>query len=338
NASRESGEGEDTFAWQKIAEDYHVTCLAYHRFGDDRYPSTNTSEETFEKQLKYLKDQGFKSFTVSGLLEDTAALIKDQKKVLITVDDGYASFMEKGVPLLEKYNMKATLFVNTESVGGSDFLSWEQLKKLKANGIEIGNHSHKHRYFLNLPEEQLARTFEEDLLKAEALFKKHLDFVPKVYVYPYGEFLPDMIEILKGQDYKIAFAQSSGVMNNDSHPYAVSRFPVAGANVDMEQFTGKVNMLPLRVEPDDQFPIEVKANQMLKFSVTLKDDKISGPFNCFIAGKSANQNVSRQDEKLNFELTVPPNRRRTLVTVTARDDAGDWYWFSRLLINPGIEE
>lgn len=339
NASGGSGNAEDAIsAWHRISEKYHVTCLAYHRFGDSRYPSTNTPVAAFEKHLKYLSGQGFKSYTVSGLLSDTAALVKDQKKVLITVDDGYASFMENGLPLLEKYNMKATLFVNTESVGWSDFLTWQELKELKDKGVEIGSHSHKHSYFVNLPEDKRAPAFEEDLLKAESLFEEHLGFVPRTYVYPYGEFSPDMIEVLKKHDYIIAFAQNSGVMSDQSNPYSVSRFPVAGAHVDMDQFKSKVNMLPLRVESDDQIPILVSANQPLKYSVILIDEEITGPFNCFIAGQSANESVTKQGQKLSFDLTVPANRRRTLVTVTTLDQNGQWHWFSRLLINPQVEE
>lgn len=339
NASGGSGKVEDAIpGWQTVSEKYHVTCLAYHRFGDDRYPSTNTPVEAFEEHLKHLSEEGFKSYTVSGLLTDTAALVKDHKKVLITVDDGYASFMKNGMPLLEKYKMKATLFVNTESVGWSDFLTWEELKELKDKGVEIGSHSHKHSYFVNLPKDKRAKAFEEDLLKAESLFEEHLGFIPKTYVYPYGEFTQDMIDVLKKHDYVVSFAQNSGVMSDGSNPYSVSRFPVAGAHVDMDQFKSKVNMLPLRTEPGDQIPVLVKANQPLKFSVTLLDEDISGPFNCFIAGQSANESVSKQGQKLSFDLTVPANRRRTLVTVTTRTARGKWHWFSRLLINPQVEE
>ncbi|PWD98893.1 polysaccharide deacetylase family protein [Marinilabilia rubra] len=326
------------FGWQEVSKKYSVTCLAYHRFGDNRYPSTNTPVAAFEKHLKYLSEESFKSYTVSGLLNDTAALTNERKKVLITVDDGYASFMESGLPLLEKYNMKATLFVNTESVGWSDFLTWQELKELKDKGVEIGSHSHKHSYFVNLPKDKRAKAFEEDLLKAESLFEEHLGFIPKTYVYPYGEFTQDMIDVLKKHDYVVSFAQNSGVMSDGSNPYSVSRFPVAGAHVDMDQFKSKVNMLPLRTEPGDQIPILVKANQSLKYSVTLTDEEIGGSFNCFIAGRSANESVTKQGRKLNFDLTVPPNRRRTLVTVTTRDQNGQWHWFSRLLINPQVEE
>ncbi len=324
--------------WQQANTDGHVVCLVYHRFGDARYPSTNTSEAAFEKHLKYLSDQRFRSYTVSELINDTSVFTKDEKRVLITVDDGFASFIEKGMPLLDKYNMKATLYVNTESVGWSDYLNWQQLKELKAKGIEIGNHSHQHKHFLNIPKDRRADTFENDLLEAESLFEEHLGVIPKTYVYPYGEFSRSMVEILRKHDYQIAFAQNSGVMSNRSLPLAVPRFPVAGSHMEMEQFRNKVNMLPVYVRKEDYLPIIVNTGQNLSYSVKLTRDAMNGPFNCFVAGRSSPDVITRQGDSLTFSLKVPPNRRRTLVTVTTRDEGGAWHWFSRLLINPDVEE
>lgn len=324
--------------WQKLNTDFEVVCLVYHRFGDDRYPSTNTSVSVFEEHLKYLSDNGFKSFTVSGLLGDTSALANDSKKVLITVDDGFASFYEHGIPLLEKYKMKATLFVNTESVGWGDYLSWQQLKELKTKGVEIGSHSHQHKYFVNEPDSSRARVFEEDLLKAEALFEEHLGVVPKTYVYPYGEFSDDLVEVIKKHDYEIAFAQNSGLLSNTAHPFAVPRFPVAGSHVSMEQFISKVNMHPLKVRKEDQLPLIVKDGEQMDFSIQLVGESLSGSFNCFIGGQSLPEAVSHDGNQLSFSFKAPANRRRTPVTITTRDSDGQWYWFSRLLINPGVEE
>ncbi|MDK2842638.1 MAG: poly-beta,6-N-acetyl-D-glucosamine N-deacetylase [Anaerophaga sp.] len=337
-AGKNSADNPGEPLWQKLTTDFEVVALVYHRFGDSRYPSTNTRVSVFEEHLKYLSDNGFKSFTVSDLLNDTSALAEKSKKVLITVDDGFASFYENGIPLLEKYEMKATLYVNTESVGWGDYLSWEQLKELRNKGIEIGSHSHQHKYFLNEPDSLRTKVFEDDLLKAEALFEKHLGIIPKTYAYPYGEFSDDMVEVIKKQDYDIAFAQNSGVLSNTSHPYAVPRFPVAGSHVSMEQFISKVNMHPLKVRKEDQLPIIVKSAEKPAYSIQLVGEALSGPFNCFIGGQPSPEAISLDGNQLSFSFNVPNNRRRTPVTITTRTPDGQWHWFSRLLINPDVAE
>ena len=338
NSGSSSADNSGEPLWKQLNTDFEVISLVYHRFGDSRYPSTNTPVTVFEEHLKYLTEQGFKSYTVTGLLNDTSALTDGSKKVLITVDDGFASFYEHGMPLLEKYKMKATLYVNTESVGWGDYLSWAQLEELMNKGVEIGSHSHRHNYFVNEPDSSRAGIFEADLLKAESLFEEHLGVVPKTYVYPYGEFSAEMGEVVKDHDYLIAFAQNSGVMSNASHPYAVPRFPVAGSHVSMEQFISKVNMHPLRVGKAEQLPLIVASGEQIDYSIELTGDNLGDPFNCFIGGKSSPQAVRGDGDQLTFSFSMPAGRRRTPVTITTRDSDGQWYWFSRLLINPGVEE
>ena len=53
------------------------------------------------------------------------------KLVVLTIDDGYKSFLTSGMPLLRKYGFKATMFINTNQVGYPDFLSWEEILSLK---------------------------------------------------------------------------------------------------------------------------------------------------------------------------------------------------------------
>ena len=71
------------------------------------------------------------------------------KTVVLTIDDGYHSFYEVGLPLLEEFDYPATLYINTANVGHGDYLSWEEIKDADERGMEIGNHSHEHGHFLD---------------------------------------------------------------------------------------------------------------------------------------------------------------------------------------------
>ena len=51
-----------------------AVVLMYHRFGDDRHPSTNIRVEQLEAQLDYLVDHGF---TVVPLADVVAAISGD---------------------------------------------------------------------------------------------------------------------------------------------------------------------------------------------------------------------------------------------------------------------
>ena len=113
----------------------------YHRFGENKYPSTNIREEQLVSHLEYLKDQGFNFILARDLLFED----KLQKKTIsITVDDAYLSFFEVGLPIFEKYEIPVTLFLNTENVGGQNYMNWTQLKSVLSRGVDIQNHTHSH--------------------------------------------------------------------------------------------------------------------------------------------------------------------------------------------------
>ena len=130
-----------------------VVSFVYHRFGDHRYQSTNTTLVDFEAHLKYLKDYNFSVKTLSKAMENLESGFS--RTVVITIDDGFKSFYQYGYPLLKKYGFTATLFINTESIGKQDYMSWDQIKEVRKYGIEIGNHSEGHEHFLDFkPGEQ----------------------------------------------------------------------------------------------------------------------------------------------------------------------------------------
>jgi len=142
-----------------------INCFVYHRFGDDRYPSTNISVELFRKHLEYLKSNQFNLITfgeAAELLKKGATI--PEKTVCLTVDDGYTSFYKNALPLLKEFNFPATLFINTKQFGTGDFLTIQQLKEIATAGIEIGNHSHSHAQFVNFTESERRDTFLHDLI------------------------------------------------------------------------------------------------------------------------------------------------------------------------------
>ena len=113
--------------------------LMYHRFGENKYPSTNIREEQLVSHLEYLKDQEFNFILARDLLFDD----KLQKKTIsITVDDAYLSFFEVGLPIFEKYEIPVTLFLNTENVGGQNYMNWTQLKSVLSRGVDTVSYTH----------------------------------------------------------------------------------------------------------------------------------------------------------------------------------------------------
>ena len=131
------------------SNDKGILSLMYHRFDENKYPSTNIQFDIFKQQFEIIKNLKYKFYDPKDL-EKSFHLEKIEKKILLTIDDAFSSFYEVAWPYLEKEKIPFILFVSTESVGKNGYMTWNQIKELeKKNTVYIGNHSHTHEYLVN---------------------------------------------------------------------------------------------------------------------------------------------------------------------------------------------
>ena len=316
----------------------NIPCFVYHRFGDNRYPSTNISVEDFQKHLDYLSENNFNVITLGKaveLLENKSTIA--EKTVVLTIDDGYKSFLVNGMPLLRKYGFKATLFVNTNA-SGSDLLNWQEIIKLKNEGIEIGNHSHAHPYFVNNKKELILSEFRIDLEKSQQIFKEKMGYSPNLYAYPYGEYTIEMKDELQRFGFRAATAQNSGVISKYSDLYALPRFPSAGIYSSLEKFIEKANMGALPVNSVDAIEPIINGNNPPTLLLQLDNPELINTYSlgCFVGGsKKCSIEYDNETKMITVKANQLLKTRRTLYTITAKSaKTGKWYWYSFLWIIP----
>ena len=237
---------EDTVTIE-LNKEVEIIGLLYHRFNESKYPSTSISSELFRKQLSYLKKNQYKVLNLSDAIRKLRSGEGRGKYIVITIDDAFNSFMEHGFPVIKEFGLPATLFINTETVGSGDYISWNDLKILAENDIEIGNHTHTHDYFLDLDSAERQQTFFNDVKLAQELIKSNLYLEPNVFAFPYGEFDDGMVEVIKEMGFIGAAAQNSGVMSMYSNLYALPRFPMTDFYGKIELFSEKTSMKALPV-------------------------------------------------------------------------------------------
>jgi peptidoglycan/xylan/chitin deacetylase (PgdA/CDA1 family) len=111
--------------------------------------------------MEWLYSNGYSAISLSRLKDSQLP----EKAVVITFDDGYASFMDFSFPLLQSYRFKATINIIGNAVGSylpmagnRPMLSWDEYRYLTAGGIvDLGCHTFKlhafrHRGVLDVPE------------------------------------------------------------------------------------------------------------------------------------------------------------------------------------------
>ena len=129
-------------------EDFGLISIMYHRFNENKYPSTNIQLDVFKEQLNIIEEEGIK-FVHPDNFEKVLERKKIREKILFTVDDGLLSFYDNAWPILKEKKIPFILFVNTREVGSYNYMNWKQIRELYDNeNVEIGNHSHSHEYLV----------------------------------------------------------------------------------------------------------------------------------------------------------------------------------------------
>ena len=119
-----------------------VLCLMYHSVDNEKGKGGIFINE-FEEHIKWIKDK--KTFKMEELKNLNYTLPKNS--ILITFDDGYKNNYTLAFPILKKYNMKATIFLNTKFIGKDEFyLNWDEIKEMYESGlVDFQLHTHSHQ-------------------------------------------------------------------------------------------------------------------------------------------------------------------------------------------------
>ena len=164
-----------------------ILTLMYHRFDEQKYPSTNIQMDIFKKQIQIIKKLNYKFYDPKNF-EKNFSIPKKEKKILITIDDAFSSFYENAWPFLKKKKIPFILFVSTETIDKFGYMNWDQIKEIeKENFAYIGNHSHTHEYFINFEEKYFLTDIEsskkfllKNLVIIQYFFHTPLVNIPKI--------------------------------------------------------------------------------------------------------------------------------------------------------------
>jgi len=186
-----------------------VPVLTYHNLAPQARGRLVLAAKTFEEQMRYLKDQGYRVVSIRELLEFNALRRQlPRKTVVLTFDDGYKSFKEYAYPVLKELGFTATLFIYTDFMGARSALSWEELRDLAKEGFDIQAHSKTHSDMRRKPGEpadEFLRRLQAELVQPQALFQRQLGGPRDILAYPYGSHSDEVVAKAREAGYVAAF-------------------------------------------------------------------------------------------------------------------------------------
>jgi len=314
--------------------DTGAVVIMYHRFGEAKYPSTNTTLEQLEAHIGELTSGGYHVLPVPDIvkaLRDGVPL--PERTVGITIDDAYLSVYAEAWPRLKAAGLPFTVFVATGLVDQkvSGYMTWEQIRELADSGVSIGGHTVSH---LHMPGRAL-EIIRGELGRSNSRLAEKLGQRPTIFAYPYGESSLAVQGLVRDSGYRAAFGQHSGAIAQHDNLFDLPRFALNENYGGLSRFRLAVNSRPLPIT--DVTPAEALITNInppaMGFTLTRKLKGI-GRLACFSshAGKARLEWLGDRRVEVRVDEAFPKGRTRINCTLPA--DGNRWFWFGRQFYRP----
>lgn len=221
-----------------------IPVLVYHQVTNDKSPgSTVISIDRFNNQMNFLNDNGYKTLSIKELVDimDRKSVIKE-KLIVVTFDDGWNSELN-AIPVLSKFNMKASFQIIANSYNWPDYLTLDQIKNLLKNpNFEIQSHTLNHPWKpddnlvswdeKNKSSQNVIEEIKESKIKLEHDFSRKIDFI----AWPAGYFNEHLLDIAIESGYVGSMMAWGEVGNNPGDDsFKIKRIVIDG-NCSIEEF------------------------------------------------------------------------------------------------------
>jgi len=179
-------------------------------------------QAVFEAHLRTLREEGFTPIDSDLLLaglEDPERL--PERPALVTFDDGYRSLVDHALPVLERQEIPAVVFVPTDHVGALNrfdpseptepICDWEDLRALECGRVSVESHAASHRAFSGLSLDEQT----DEARRSKAVIETELDKAVRLFAYPYGETganYDDLAVAVRDLGYQAAFVYPGDVV------------------------------------------------------------------------------------------------------------------------------
>ena len=223
-----------------------IPVLNYHQINDTEKNALTVNTEQFEAQMKYLSENGYTTITPADMLdawENGTQL--PEKPVIITFDDGYLDNYNHAFPVLEKYQLKATIFLISDYVNTyPNYLTWSAVQDMQQSGlIDFESHTLSHEELTKAPDLDEAK---HQLTGSKQAIEWNLGKQVNFIAYPCGEYNDDIEQATKDAGYRAAFTVNYGLAEPGEDPFILDRVPIFGSNSHtLARFKLRLTLAPL---------------------------------------------------------------------------------------------
>jgi peptidoglycan/xylan/chitin deacetylase (PgdA/CDA1 family) len=209
-----------------------LRILFYHRISPEPGPLA-VSPKRFRDQMAFLASE---NYVVLDLVSAVSALRENRippRSVALTFDDGYLDFATHALPVLQHYDLPATVFVAAGLTDGSSEMTWfarqppllrsEQIVELdRDERIRFEAHSITHPKLTALDDDSAWREIAGSKAWLEDLLQRPVD----AFSYPGGFYALREQRFCATAGFSLAVSCEPGANSGDTDPFGLHRIQV----------------------------------------------------------------------------------------------------------------
>ena len=218
----------NVFNFQRVVfYDYKVPILMYHYVEynenkeDFKRDQLNIEPHIFEQQIETFIKNNYKFITADEL----TTLVKSNKAttdkyVVLTFDDGYRDFYTDVLPILKKYNVKATLYIIYNFLDKENYLyKWQVDEIIETKLVEIGSHTLNHMYLKGTNQGMVT----DEIVTSKSEIEKTFNIKVNSFAYPYGAYNDFAVQQVETSKYTNAITTDLGIIANKDNLFELKR-------------------------------------------------------------------------------------------------------------------
>jgi len=202
----------------------NIVVIAYDNFSNQDF-----NLDIIDEHIKVLNNKKYYVLTTNNII-DAVLYSKSlpDYSVAITITSNKKQIINSLWPSLAKASLPFTLFIDPHLISTNNYMTWDDIKILHNNGVEIG-----------------IRGTPKNIKSTIKLYRSNLSIDPISYQYKLGIWSEEEIQIFKDNNIKIAFGDKSGPVSLKMNIYNLPRFNISGKFANVERLKMVLNTLPL---------------------------------------------------------------------------------------------
>jgi len=190
--------------------------------------------------------------SLSELLEKLKQNKDLGRHLVITFDDGYKDNHDLVAIELKKRNLPACFFISTNFIGSnnvplwdkvlsiqSEWMNWDDVRSLHAQGFEIGAHTMNHVDLGSLS----GKIAADEITGSMKRLNRELKSKVRYFSYPFGStnhLLEENRERVRQAGFSCCLSALGGTTNSDTDPFYMKRVPISTWYISPYQFAFEV--------------------------------------------------------------------------------------------------